>query len=74
MFFRNVYGGSPSHNETRSIVDIILGHIGEPLRVDEENDEITDEGNREETMELGDIPQSVDRINLEEEGEQSANV
>ena len=51
------------------MVDTILGNIGEPLKVDEENDETTDEDHEEESMNRGrafrlDLE---DRISLGEE-------
>ena len=53
MFFRNAYGRSfqAGHNEARSIMDTILGNIGEPLRVDDEYDELVDKHNNEESTE-----------------------
>ena len=54
MLFYDAYGRLSSHslNEPRSIMDSILGNIGEPLRVDDEYDELIDKHNNEESTEM----------------------
>ena len=66
MFFRNAYGRSLHSDETHTIMFSILGNIGEPLKVENENDTIDGGG----TMELGRIPDP--RENLDG-GEQLQN-
>ena len=53
-FFRSVYGQPPAGNEAQSIMDTILGNIGEPLMVDDEGDEMIDEDDREESTQMED--------------------
>ena len=72
MFFRSAYGQSAGRNETRTIMDTILGNIGEPLRVDYENDE--DNGEDNDLMELGEMPPPGDCINRGEEQQQNEEV
>ena len=52
MFFRSAYGRRQYPDNPRSIVDSILGNIGEPLRTgsDEDDDRVETDG--EEVMEL----------------------
>ena len=40
LFFRRAYGKLHSPDEPLSIMDTILGNIGEPLRVDDESDQV----------------------------------
>ena len=53
-------------------MDTILGNIGEPLRVDYENDE--DNGEDNDLMELGEMPPLGDCINRGEEQQQNEEV
>ena len=48
-------------------MDTILGNIGEPLRVEDGDDEIMDEDNREESAEPMEMPESEGRISPREE-------
>ena len=55
-------------------MDTILGNIGEPLRVEDGNDEIIDEDNREESAKPREIPESDDRVSPREELGRDAEV
>ena len=53
MVFCQAYSRSRTYNEARSVMDTILGNIGESLRVHEESEET---GSSEETIELDGMP------------------
>ena len=74
MFFRSAYGQSPGQSETRTIMDTILGNIGEPLRVEDEDNEDNGEDNGEGSTELREIPLREDCVNGEEEQQQNEEV
>ena len=52
MFFRSAYGRPQNPNNPRLFVDSILGNIGEPLRVGDDEDDDPVEANEEDIMEL----------------------
>ena len=43
-FFCEAYGVSKNPEKPLSVADSILGNIGDPLRVDDEDDEVVEEG------------------------------
>ena len=51
IYFRSAYRVSRIHEEPRSVIHVILGNIGEPLIVDDDELTTIAEGD-EETMEL----------------------
>ena len=52
MFFRNAYGVPQNPDNPRSIVDSILGDIGEPLRVEDDGDDNHVKADGEDIVEL----------------------
>lgn len=56
MFFRVAYGRASNRDEPQSFIDTFLGNIGEPLRVDDGNDQSTANDDLDQNMELNDIP------------------
>ena len=52
IFFRTAYGQAHRGDGPRSTMDTILGNIGEPLRVHDNNEEIVSDNVEEEAIEL----------------------
>ena len=56
MFFRVAYGRASNRDEPRSFIDTFLGNIGEPLRVDDGNNQSTVNVDPDQNMGLNDTP------------------
>ena len=54
-FFREAYGRPRNSEKPLSMVDMILGNIGDPLRVDNEGDEVVEERDLLSMDEIADI-------------------
>ena len=74
MFFHTAYGPTRRRGLPHTVGDSILGNIGEPLRVEEEEDEEDDRIGVEEDegFQLNAIEQSGDRRDVKEKERQDA--
>ena len=77
IFFRNAYGGARNRGDRASFMDSILGNIGAPLRVGDENkdDDYIAEGNEGmQSIELVRTQTSISAVHDEQDTPTQPNI